>query len=310
MSEETVSFADLNPTTEPTAPEPSGQPTQTKPAEPVEQTDQVPEQTGQPVQQQKQLRDLSGIPDEDKPYFKAMSNEAFARMKALYEDYSRIRKEYEEISKHAKELPKSWYEHPQAYMLTKEFQQAQQTYGEILSELKHWEQQYEKIVKGEPWDDLEVDEKGNIVTVQKEPSPRASMAVLGYITETRRQLGEVRSKLANFQNEYSNRHKEVLSAIDYADKQFFPNYQDYDGLVKSNEYAATMHKALAELGQDSNPLSKILVKLYTAFMEQKKASVKPVVEKPSIPPSKNLVPVQTEPEENKVSFKDIEPYLQ
>lgn len=283
--------------------------------EQLEPLSEIPPEASPAIPQparQVEPRDLSDIPEADRPYFKAMSNEAFARMKQLYKEQQEIAAKYKEAEQTLKSKPKFLIEHPNAFVLDEEYQQASQAFRNYSAEASHWEAQYTKIAQGEDWEDIEQDKDGNLKVVSRPADAKASVRVLGYLTEARRLAGEHRYKAEAIKNNHTKTHTEVIGAIRHAENKFFPDMTDYSALIQANDSAKLMHTAMAELGQTNNPLSTILVKLYAAFVAERRKNqvpanpAKTAPAKPNQPTSKDMVgaPVATKPKST-VSFDDF-----
>jgi hypothetical protein len=101
-------------------------------------------------------------------------------------------------------LPVSYFEHPDSYILSPEFNQATQVIRQADSVLAHWEAQKRKIAEGEDWQDLDVDENGKIVLGRVHPASEEAKFKIGqYIQhvsskklEAQRYAGEIKQTFA------------------------------------------------------------------------------------------------------------------
>jgi len=283
----------------------------TKPLDKVEPTVPPPVKAVEPIippepKLTKPSRDFTGIDEADQPLFKAMSNEAYEKMKTVYLDR---KAKIEEAEKYKKEVeaaktatPKSWMEHPEAYVLADDYKEADSTAKQAKSELSYWETQYEKISKGEDWEDLDIKD-GKLVRVPRQATTRSSVEVLGYIQEARRIARESESKMDQIKGSFVATHQSINSKIEEAENQFFPTMKDYNALVSTNQYAKVMADALKGIGQSNTPLSRVVVKLYTALMAERVARIKE--ESPKQPNSAAMAPSAPSKPANFVSIDDF-----
>lgn len=107
-------------------------------------------------------RDYTGIDANDVPLFKKMGNEAFARAKQLYTENQAIKKEreaekqkivqletdYNKLKTEGPQIPESYNEHPNAFMLTPEFNATVNNINSAQAVIGHWQQQLDAIEKG------------------------------------------------------------------------------------------------------------------------------------------------------------------
>jgi hypothetical protein len=256
-------------------------------------------------------RDLADFEEADKPLFRQMSNEAFERAATIYRERKRLAADLEATKKQVSEsskFPKSYAEHPEAYVLDPRYSENLQVVSQGQAELAHWREQYKKLRQGEDWEDLEVKD-GKVVKVTRPPSAEAEADILGYINNTNQAMQQARMEIGNLRNSFKASHQSVVANLRETENNLFPQYKDWDKTVKENQYVATMVNALAERGLSSNILAPTVAKLYAALMQVIKT--KPSVEKPKMPNSAAIVDGAgaTVDDGDKVSMAEFDKYL-
>lgn len=115
----------------------------------------------QQVQATPQARDLTGIDAAHHDHFKRMSNEAFAAMKSIYQERESLKAELTK-AKEGK-LPDSYYEHPDAYVLTPEFAQKAQASDMAAKVFQHWRTQLQNVRGGaDTYQTLSINAQGQL----------------------------------------------------------------------------------------------------------------------------------------------------
>lgn len=207
------------------------------------------------------------IPAEKLDLFKRMPNDTFNEVVKVIKE--RQEKETEvatlnEKLKNSGQLPQSYFEHPEGYMLHPKVKEAQQIVTSASRELQHWNEQYDKIVAGEEWTDLDIDPKsGQYVFTKKAHSPAAQREVMGYIQNARQAIKDNAGYVEDVKSQWTHYHKQYVGAFQAAAEQYFPQYKG----KTDNTYINTMHKLLAEKGQQSNPLTPMFAMMYASLME-------------------------------------------
>lgn len=91
-------------------------------------------------------RDLTVLPQEYQELGKKMSNEAFAEFTKVVKERQQLNEALTEAKKG--QLPDSYYEHEQAYVLTPEFATASDAVTQAEQVLNHWSQQADALASG------------------------------------------------------------------------------------------------------------------------------------------------------------------
>lgn len=217
------------------------------------------------------LKELGVVDAEEISDYAKMSNTAFERVKKTLAKQREVEKRASELELELKkprtgELPANYYEHPEGYQLHPDYTKTVDNYQRASQETRHWEQQYARIRKAENWQDLEVDEKGNLKLVEREPTAEGELAVLGYIQNGRRILQENSQKIESLKQQFKNRYENFKNEIVSEEDKHFPSFKD-EKYVKENPYYGVIRKALEEKGQNNNPLTGMFSKLYATHME-------------------------------------------
>lgn len=175
-------------------------------------------------------RDYSEFNDEEKGLFKRMSNDAFNRLKPIYLDHRKLKTQLEEKNKEletAKKglttVPDSYYEHPQAYVLTPEFAQAQGDVMKAEQVFNHWSSQLEKVREGaKEIDMLGSDQNGNLVITGKLPADTsAETRLLTYFNFSQQQLMNAQANARALGRTHSERYQNAVNFVrDFESKSF------------------------------------------------------------------------------------------
>lgn len=246
------------------------------PVAPIDSEKEV-EVTGEP---QKQSRDLTGFSDHEAKILKRMSNESFEYVakqlkekRELETKYTEEKKTYEAEVAKLKEgkttLPDSYYDHPQAAMLTPEVQQLQATISTATAIENHWKQQLLNIEMGKDWYDLIEDPKtGQIYVASKATSAgtagsdewvKNKYQVNDYYNQTQRQSLGLQQQLNTYVAGFKQRHEGTVNGIKAAESKYMPMFND----PKSADYKKVeeVSKEVAKLGiNPTNPAYTMLAK--------------------------------------------------
>lgn len=244
----------------------------TKPEKPAEPAKQVAVEPAKPVEpaksatQQPAARDFTGIPDDIKPLFERMSNEAFAKMKEVYSENERNKADKAKLDadlKKAKEggMPDSYYEHEDAYMLTPEFAQTSMLISQSQAVLQHWREQARLVAGGaETYQKLMRDAQGNFVLSEPIKADRTTATQLEQIVDgSQKQLIKFQAQLENMGVAHKNKSSEARNWLGDWEKRAFPLFEDASKPQLKAMVDDSMSKMLHPAYQ-TNPLAKSLVK--------------------------------------------------
>ena len=232
-----------------------------KPAEPVKQV-LVPADPAQ--------RDYTGIAEEHKQHFTKMGNEAFALAKKAYVERNELASKLKEAE--AKTIPQSYFDNPNAYILTPEFREASQTVKLADTIKAHWEEQLVKMRNGQKVQGLAYDDKGQLVLTEPIAADANTEAqIIQAMTAASNSAQEARRKAANIRETFTDRNKSLVAAVRQQEEKYFPNFdkEDHPAQKYIKEFAPDIPPAFAD-----HPLTKPLLKAMSAVViavEQVKA---------------------------------------
>jgi hypothetical protein len=127
-----------------------------------EQPEEVPEETTEDDEKihGNSKRDYTGFSQNEVKILKKLDNSRFAALAPLIKTYKdaagkavQLATELESSKKLLKEggIPESWHEHPEAYQLSREFQDLNTQYSYQEQADNHYQQQLLNIKQGKPW---------------------------------------------------------------------------------------------------------------------------------------------------------------
>lgn len=193
--------------------------------EPVKVEEKNKNQTG---------RDYTGFNPEEIEAFKRMSNDAFAYVrprilenKKLSEVISAKDKEIANLKVGKQELPASYYEHPEGYMFSPEYEEVAKQ-ADVFSNVKqHWQQQLIRIHKGEKWTPLKgMDKNGNLIPdAPREGTIEDQVNVQSFLQNSNNKLMEMQGQKGRIQAEFKARHNQASEIVRGAIKQNFAAYE-------------------------------------------------------------------------------------
>ena len=170
-------------------------------------------------------RDYSDIPESEHEIWKKMSNETFNKLKPIYLEHGKLKQQVEDLKK-VSATPV--YGHPKAYALTEEYEQRVTDAQMASSVLRHWQMQLAKIRRGEPWKDLNEDEKTGkfVLSEEKEATAEAETEVLQYLSDAQEQNHKFRKDLQDYVEKYSSKYTDDFKILQDAQEKYFPGYKD------------------------------------------------------------------------------------
>jgi len=209
-------------------------------------------------------RDYTGVDEQDVPLFKKMANESFNRLKPLYLDYKKKQAELNETQQKLAEaqkgvtrIPDSYYEHPNAYILTPEFNVAAQTSQQAQAILNHWTDQLQKIREGAvEYTHIDFDQNGNLVEAKKPADAKAETNLLLYVNHAQNQLVNANANMQAIMRAHQGKATEVTNWVNNFAKQAFPYYDKPEAAVLKAELDAVV--AQFPVALRNNPLMSAL----------------------------------------------------
>src|SRR6266550_341596 len=175
-------------------------------------------------------RTLDDIPEEDRPFFKTMSNESFNKLKPLYLEHKQLKQENEALKESRKKEAATIHGHPKAFMLTKEYETHLNDYNLSERIKSHWSLQAAKVSRGEKWQDIDMDPKtGKLMLSEPKESNAESEAFIGdQLQFAREQNFEASKGLKSYIDTYGKTYENDLTVVNAAKEKYFPGYDKKD----------------------------------------------------------------------------------
>lgn len=214
------------------------------------------ETTAATAKPEKVETDLTGFGEQQQIWLRRMPSDArehFAKKLREERELKETIKGYEEKVKNltvGKEvLPESYYEHPRAFELSSEYQNATRNINTSVSIYNHWLAQKNKIESGEDWQDLEdevgADGKftGNIIVKDPEPTTTAAKVHIDeMLNGARMQIQQFKATAANLAENFKVNHIKHQENIRSLAQKYYPQFED-----KNYEGYKTLEKVVEEL---------------------------------------------------------------
>lgn len=220
----------------------------------------------------KPIRNLEGFGEQEKLWLQRMPYES-------YEYFSKILKERKEVDVKYKEekenlvkritalesgkqiLPESYYDNPNAFILSPEFGSLQSKVQLSRQVEDHWTEQLRKIERGENWIPLTNDPKtGEIVfDDEREYSADDKVYVLKQLTGASQQAAKFNGELEHFVGGFNEIHKTYVSKIKETEKTMLPVFENKES-VEYKTYEAIKPKVEQWGIRRENPAFDFLTK--------------------------------------------------
>lgn len=163
-----------------------------------------------------QARSYEGLNPEEVRIFKRMSNEAYQMLYPLYLEHKDLKPKYSEATENLKKLQgSSYYDHEEAYKLTKEYGQMSDALGRLDQEVQYWESQLASVEAGEKFQDLSFDPKTGQYTLSPpmDASPQAKAYLINQITKGHTIRAQIQAELGGLQQSFKANHQNYLSSL-------------------------------------------------------------------------------------------------
>jgi hypothetical protein len=215
---------------------------------------------------QTEARDLTGIDEQDAPLFKKMHNDAFNKLKPVYLEYKKQQEvlkqkdaKIADLEKGIVKIPDNYYEHPNAVLLTPEFEQTANTVQKTREIAAHWRQQLINIRSGaKEFDLLLNDGKGGFV-IQKAPADeKAEANVLDYFGWASDQARKWEGKLTGLTESHRAKVNDSIEWVKGFEQKAFAAFdkEENKGLQKIvDDTVNTLPAAFR-----TSPLARVLAK--------------------------------------------------
>lgn len=174
-------------------------------------------------------RDYEGIDEADRPLFKQMSNDSFAKMKPMYLEHKQIKDnlaakdtEINTLKEKTKGIPDNIYEHPAGYVLTPEFGKLSQMTSQAGAIQEHWRTQLNKVRGGAAtYEYLGIDEKGNFFRKEMPADREAETQLMDYYAHAQQQNMRLQAKLEALGETHTTKYKDAVGWIQNFEQQSF-----------------------------------------------------------------------------------------
>lgn len=183
-------------------------------------------------------RQFEGIEEHLVPHFKKMSNDAFNTLKPILQEFKKLKQEvpakdaqitklqaeFEALQKNGPQIPETYTEHPDAYLLTPEFKQGLGQIQDAQLILNHWTKQLAEVEGGA----TEIDVLGlNKETGEYYVSHRAKVdkttenTLIRYQMHAQQALDNSRAQVATVQATHQAKHQESNKQLEILDSSYF-----------------------------------------------------------------------------------------
>lgn len=251
------------------------------------EADKAVKPTVEPVAPSKEpvkvARDYSGLNEEETVLAKKMSNDSFAYFKKTLEDKKQLAEQLEQ-TKVAAPKQQSYYEHPDAYVLTDAFRTHQAAYSTAGRILQHWRDQLEKVEAGEDWQDLDMDTQGNLVLSEpKVVTAKSKAEIYSNMNFASGQLNQQREALQKVRDTHVAEVHRMTAQIKQVSETYMPMFKNPPERLKNlltvvegelEKIGLGMNNPAVQMLAKSAALNKVLFE-YVAHLKQ---AVKPTVQ--------------------------------
>lgn len=219
-------------------------------------------------------RDYSDCTEEEKVALKHISNQAFnfiiPKIKQLKNITNEITKKNEEIAqlKTGKQmLPDNYFEHPQAFVLTKDYNDNAKYLNDAASVQRHWQQQLVNIRQGEPYRDIDIENGRFVYGKEKVGDAKDEVEVMSYLQHSINQVGEFQKKVMGIESSFKERHSKAVETLKKAEKDNFSVYDE-----PNHPWKPCIEHLMQQIPAEfrNNPMASLLAKSGTAVLQMGK----------------------------------------
>lgn len=193
----------------------------------------------------KPIRDLEGYGEQEKKWLQRMPYDSYKHFTSLIKEKKEIETKYKTESEALKTkitnlesgkqvLPESYYENPNAFILSPEFAKIQgaKQLSKVVED--HWTEQLRKFKKGESWTPLTNDPKtGEIVyDDDREFNADDEVYILKQLSGAEKQAAKYAIEVDRFVAGFQETHRSYISKVKQAEKEMLPVFENKE----SNEY--------------------------------------------------------------------------
>jgi hypothetical protein len=236
----------------------------------------------QPIPSGTDSRDYSDLPPEVIPHFKKMGGKAFDFLKPVYKEHQELKrvvaeKEAEIATLKEGRIPDSYYEHPNAYVLTPEFERTAANSQKAAAVLQHWQKQAKRIAEGEDtYTELveDQDSGGLRESAPLKVTPDAEGQVQKYVTGSQHQLMRIQMALETVGKSHQQTAQKAMQELSEFEDNAFRQFAGEPGKKLAPLVKDTLTKILPSAFRNS-PLAagyaKALITIRVLGMELEKA---------------------------------------
>ena len=221
------------------------------------------------------------LSDNDKALLKKTSNETFEYILPRLEENIKLKDKVTKLEQQQAassklapgDIPKSYFQHPEAVTLTPQYRSALKEYKDYQFEASHWSKQLVAIEKGEDWEGLNYDPKtGKYTSAGMVPaSVESKVEITRLLSNVESHARQKIRDINVLQDTFANRRTQIVDKYKVAEDQYFPDFKG-DTYPEKKHYDALLNQLHAD-GLEDNILAPILAKAY-AFIIRGQAVVK------------------------------------
>lgn len=220
-------------------------------------------------------RDFTGLDEEEIPYFRKMGNAAFAYFKPRYLNAKTLQEENEKLKKNMEVASKaSFFDHPEAYRLTPEYQDCVQQRQISSFEIDHWRQCLAAIRAGEKVSVLTgYDQQGQPIYSQPlDPDASLEADVTNALIKANANLSRAQDKAESLKTSFSAQHKTFVADMDKVRGEIFKGV-DPTKLEKASKAKLSMFPAYLHGRPEIQTIASLLAVIdgYSMLLEKRRA---------------------------------------
>jgi hypothetical protein len=258
-----------------------------------EKPDEVVDPHGRKVKESDDTEDPTVIPDGPRKYdefpdqslvpvLKALNNTQYKKLEPVLRGLVEKAKRVDAAEKQLQERPEKpvySHENPEAYRLSKEYNDLEQTVQIGTFELGHWEQQLLKIANGEPWNNLGYDQQGNPVYTKIEAptdgkiDQQTMLQIQNHLGNLRPEVSNVRRQAQEYRTAYQNQAKQSNEALEQIAQRVFPTLKDLSTVKPEEKALLEKAKTIIPPVFQGHPLVEKVFNRMVIFTERQKGKI-------------------------------------
>lgn len=217
-------------------------------------------------------RDFTGFDESEVEKLKKMSNDAFEfvrpRLLTEKELKGKVKDLESKLANASKDaLPDNYFEHPEAYLLDKNYNKALNNLSIVADEMAAWEDSLLKARGGEEWIEYQWDAKRNgYVQIKRPPGPESELYIEKALARGNQLKQQLESEVQSSMQTHKQRSEKLRSNVRERENVIFPQYSDPD-ILKKDPVMKSLADYLAEGGLENNALLPTCCKFYAHAMK-------------------------------------------